>query len=298
MLLVLLLLLPGFAGDFALVVAVDILIMGLFAASLQAMLGPGGMISFGHAAFFGAGAYAAALLVRHAEAPMHLALPAAPLAAGALALIVGWFCIRLSGVYLAMLTLAFAQIAWSVVQQWRGVTGGDDGILGVWPPAWAADRTAFYYMVLACTLLGLLALRHSLFSPFGRSLRAARDSPLRAEAIGIDVQRVRWLGFTLAGTAAGLAGGLYAYAKGSVFPDEMAIPRSVDALLMVLLGGVQSLEGPIIGAAALIGLQEAFSRLEFWRLFLGLSIILLCIVFPHGLAGLLERTRGRPGGTG
>lgn len=289
----LLVVLPLLGGDYALVVATEILLMALFAASLHAIMGPGGMASFGHAAYFGGGAYAAALLVRYADPPFAAILLLAPLGAALLALLFGWFCVRLRGVYFAMLSLAFAQIAWSVAQQWTAVTGGDDGILGVWPAAWASGRVAFYYLVLACCTAGILALRHLLFSPFGYGLRAARDNPLRAEAIGIDVARQQWAAFVVAGFAAGLAGCLYAFSKGSVFPDEVAIPRSVDALMMVLLGGVQSLSGPIVGAAVFTGLQDLLSRLAVWRLLLGLSIIALVLLFPHGIAGSLERRLAR-----
>jgi branched-chain amino acid transport system permease protein len=296
-LLVGLLVLPLVAGDFVLVVATEILLMTLFAASLHAIMGPGGLASFGHAAYFGGGAYAAALLVRHAGLPMEPILVLAPLAAGLLALLYGWFCVRLRGVYFAMLSLAFAQITWSIAQQWTEVTGGDDGILGVWPSAWAADRAAFYWLVLAACSLGVLGLRHVLFSPFGYALRAARDNPRRAEAIGIDVARQQWAAFVLAGVAAGLAGALYAFSKGSVFPDELGIGRSVDALMMVLLGGVQASTGPLFGAAAFTGLQDLLSRLELWRLLLGSSIVALVLLFPQGLAGFLERRLERPSGT-
>ena len=143
--------LPAFADDFTLVLAIEMIIMSLFAASLHFAMGPGGMVSFGHAAYFGGGAYAAALLVKHVNAPMEIALLFAPLMSGVLALIVGWFCVRLSGVYLAMLSMAFAQVAWSIVFQWDAVTGGDDGILGIWPSAWASDRMAYYYFCLLYT---------------------------------------------------------------------------------------------------------------------------------------------------
>lgn len=287
--LIVLLLLPMLGDEFTLVVATEMLLMTVFAASLHAIMGPGGLASFGHAAYFGGGAYAAALLVHHAGLPMEPALLLAPLPAGILALVFGWFCVRLRGVYFAMLSLAFAQITWSVVQQWTTVTGGDDGLINVWPSAWAADRTAYYYLVLALSALALVALRRLLFTPFGYALRAARDNPLRAEAIGIDVMRQQWAAFVVAGVAAGLAGALYVFAKGSVFPDEVGIPRSVDALMMVLLGGVQASIGPIVGGAVYTGLHELLSRLEAWRLLLGLSIVALVIFFPQGLGGFLER---------
>ncbi len=288
---------PLFAGDFALVLSIEVFILALFAASLHFIMGPGGMVSFGHAAYFGLGAYGAALLVHHLSASMEPALIAAPILAGAGALLFGWFCVRLSGVYLAMLTLAFAQIAWSVVYQWYGFTGGDDGILGIWPAAWASERTTFYYLTLALAAGGVLLLRRFLFAPFGYTLRAGRDSPLRADAIGIHVSRHQWLAFALAGVFAGLAGGLYVFSKGSVFPDEMSIPRSIDALVMVLLGGVQTLSGPIVGAAVFTWLQDEISRLQFWRLILGSVIIALVVAFPQGIVGFVrERLPERLGG--
>jgi branched-chain amino acid transport system permease protein len=281
---------PPFLDTHAVTVLTDLAIMVLFAASLHFIMGPGGMASFGHAAYFGLGAYGAALLVKHLSAPMGVGLAMAPFAAGLAGLGFGWFCVRLSGVYSAMLTLAFAQIAWSVAFQWVEVTGGDNGILGVWPADWARDRLAYYYLTLLLCLGATLLLRRAIGAPFGYALRAQRDSPLRAEAIGIDTARIRWLAFAVAAAMAGVAGGLFAYAKGSVFPTFLAIPRSVDALLMVLLGGVQTVSGPILGALAYAGLQDQLVRLtELWRLFLGMVILLLVLFFPGGLAGAVRR---------
>ena len=287
-----LLALPAFADDFTLVLAVEIAIMALFAASLHFAMGPGGMVSFGHAAFFGGGAYAAALLVKYTGSPMEVALLFAPAMAGVLALVFGWFCVRLTGVYLAMLTLAFAQVGWSIVFQWGEVTGGDDGILGVWPSEWASDRLAFYYLsVFACTG-GILALQYVLHSPFGYAMRACRDSVVRSASIGIDVQRQQWFAFAFSGALAGLAGGLFVFSKGSVFPDEMSIPRSFDALIMVLLGGVKTLLGPLAGASTFTWLQDEISRLEYWRLILGTLIIAIVVAFPQGIAGFLRTHLG------
>ena len=289
----LLLLLPLFVEEFTLVLAVEIIIAALFAASLHFIMGPGGMVSFGHAAYFGLGAYGAALLVNYAGAPMEMALVAAPLVAGAGALVFGWFCVRLSGVYLAMLTLAFAQIAWSVVFKWYEVTGGDDGLLGIWPSPWASGKTAFYYLVLIASFIAVYVMRRVVFAPFGYALRAGRDSPLRAGAIGIQVKRYEWMAFLIAGAMAGVAGGLYVFSKGSVFPDEMSIPRSVDGLVMVLLGGVQSLSGPIFGAAAFTWLHDEISRLAYWRSILGGVIIGLVLLFPQGLGGIWRQVETR-----
>jgi branched-chain amino acid transport system permease protein len=286
---------PVVVGDFVTVVLTEIAILALFAASLHFLLWGGGLISFGHAAYFGLGAYGAGLAVFHLSAGMAPALLLAPVAGALGALLFGWFCVRLTGIYMAMLTLAFAQIAWSAAFQWVDVTGGDNGILGVWPSAWAADPVVFYYLAFIVCAAMIWALRHVMFSPFGYTLRATRDSALRAAAIGVDVTRHRWLAFTLAGAAAGVAGGFFAFAKGSVFPDVLFVSTSVDGLVMVLLGGMQSLVGPILGAFVFTELQTELTRLtDLWQLVMGLLIIALVVLLPRGLAGLSTRfSRGR-----
>jgi len=278
---------PLFLGAYGLSVLIEALVAILFAASLHAIMGPGGMPSFGHAAWFGIGAYAAALLAR--ILPMPIALAAAAAAAAAAALLAGLVLVRLSGIALAMLTLALAQIVWAVASQAVTWTGGDNGILGVWPPAWLGPA-GFYWLALALCIGATLLLRRILFAPSGYALRAARDSPGRAEALGLDTTRLRLAAFTLAGAAAGLAGAVFAYAKGSVFPGYASISRSVDALLMVLLGGVQTMAGPIVGALAYTGLYDGLLRAtNYWRLVLGFAIIALVLLFPEGIAGAAQR---------
>jgi branched-chain amino acid transport system permease protein len=291
-LLVLLVLLPlvSRTSPYVLVLSIDVLIAILFATSLHFIMGPGGMHSFGHAAYFGLGAYGAALMVKFAAAATPLALIAAPLAALMGALLFGWFAVRLSGVYLAMLTLAFAQIVWSILFQWEEVTGGSNGILGIWPQAPFDSRPAFYFLTLALVVAGVLLLRRFLFAPFGYAMRAGRDSPLRAEAIGINVKRVHWIGFAIAGTFAGIAGGIFAFAKGTISPDVAWVSRSIDAMVMVLLGGIQTLTGPIVGAAVFTVLQDNVMRqTTFWRGLLGAVILLLVLVFPGGIIGALSK---------
>jgi branched-chain amino acid transport system permease protein len=286
--------LPFVTTGYALVLAVDIFVFALFAASLHFVMGPGGMVSFGHAAYLGLGAYAAGLLLRKAGWPMEAALAAAPLAAAGGAALFGWFCVRLSGVYLAMLTLAVAQIAWSVAYQWDALTGGSNGLIGVWPAAWLQSRSAFYWLALALAVAGIALMRRALFAPFGWALRAGRDSPLRAEAVGIDVRRTQWIAFAAAGGFAGIAGGLYAFSKGSISPDStLAVSRSVDALVMVLLGGVQTLIGPVVGAAAYTWLQDVIARnTDYWRAILGAAILAIVLAFPQGMVGALRARFG------
>jgi branched-chain amino acid transport system permease protein len=286
------------SSPYALVLGTDVLIAVVFAASLHFIMGPGGMHSFGHAAYFGLGAYGAALAVKFLHAPMREALPAAVAVAAVGAVLFGWFAVRLSGIYLAMLTFAFAQIVWSIVFEWQDVTGGSNGVLGIWPEAPFDAPWRFYLLTLAITAAVVAALRTILFSPFGYALRAGRDSPLRAEAIGIDVRRVHWVAFALAGAAAGLAGGLFAFAKGSISPETINVSRSIDAIVMVLLGGLESLTGPIAGAAIFTTLQDTVMRqTEYWRALMGVIILALVLLFPGGIAGALARAAAAWRGT-
>ena len=273
------------AGGYATVLLIDVFIAALFAASLHAIVGPGGLHSFGHAAYFGLGAYGAALLTRAAGLPMGAALLLAPLVAAGGALLYGWFCVRLSGVSLTMLTLAFAQITWAIAFQWDGLTGGSNGLTGVWPPDWA-QGTAFYWLVLAFVAAGLYLLRRLLFAPLGWALRAARDSATRAEAIGINVRGVQWAAFVVAGLLAGLAGALFTFSKGGVAPEVLWVGKSVDGLVMVLLGGMQQLAGPLVGAAAFTWLHDSVARAtDYWRALLGGIMLVLVLLFPQGISG-------------
>lgn len=278
------------SSPYVVVLVIDLLIAALFAASLHFIMGPAGMHSFGHAAYFGLGAYAAALVVRKLGLSMEMALVLAPVVAAIGALIVGWFSVRLSGVYLAMLTLAFAQIVWAGVYQWDDFTGGSNGMTGVWPSAWLSDKTAYYYLTLALVGVSLWALRRMLFSPFGYALRAGRDSFLRADAIGMDVKVMQWVAFVIAGAFAGVAGALFAFSKGSISPEALNVSRSVDGLVMVLLGGIQTLAGPVVGAISYTWLHDVMARsTEYWRALLGAVILILVLLFPQGIAGFFRQ---------
>jgi branched-chain amino acid transport system permease protein len=300
---VLLLAVPALTVDspYTVVLLIDLLVAALFAVSLHFIMGPAGMHSFGHAAYFGLGAYGAALLVRASGVPMELALILAPLVAAIGAFVYGWFAVRLSGVYLAMLTLAFAQITWAITYQWDSFTGGSNGLTGVWPAAWLANKTAYYYLTLVLVAVGILWLRRVLFSPFGYALRAGRDSVLRSDAIGIDVKRMQWAAFVIAGGAAGLAGALYAFSKGSISPETLSVGKSVDGLVMVLLGGVQTLAGPVVGAVTFTWLHDTVARnTDYWRAMLGAIILILVLLFPQGIAGFAKQLfdRRRPDAAG
>lgn len=287
-------LVPAVSGGYTLVLLTEILVFALFAVSLHFIMGPAGLHSFGHAAYFGLGAYGSGVLLLRGGLPMEIALLLGPLAGGLGALLFGWFCVRLSGIYLAMLTLAFAQIAWSVVFQWDAFTGGSNGLVGIWPAPWLSSKAVYYYATLLSCAAGIALLWRMLYAPFGYALRAARDSPLRADAIGLDVRALQWAAFTLAGLFAGVAGALYAFSKGSISPESLSVPRSVDGLVMVLLGGIQTLTGPLWGAALFIWLQDEVARgIDYWRAVLGGVILLLVLAFPQGLTGFVRQRFAR-----
>ena len=291
LLILLLIGLPYFASEspYTIVLVIDLLIATIFSVSLHFIMGPGGMHSFGHAAYFGLGAYIAALLVRYLGISMELVLILAPLLTGIAALIFGWFSVRLSGVYLAMLTLAFAQIAWAVIFQWDSLTGGINGLTGVWPSQLFKDKIAYFYLTLALVTFVILAIWRILFSSFGFALRAGRDSDMRAEAIGIDVKKIQLIAFIIAGICAGLGGVLFAFSKGSISPEVIHIGRSIDGLVMVLLGGINALTGPIVGAVTFTWLHDVIARsTDYWRAALGLIILFLVLLFPRGISGSLN----------
>src|SRR6201991_1504158 len=286
--------LPLVGGNYLLTVGAEIAIFVIFAASLHFLMAVGGLASFGHAAYFGLGAYGVALLAKMAGLPMIVCLLLGPLLGCLSAAVFGFFAVQLSGVYFAMLTLAFAQIVWSIAFQWVTVTGGDNGILGIWPERWAASASHFYWLSLGVAAIAVVALRIIVFSPFGFALRATRDSPLRGEAIGINGKRIQWMAFVIAGTFAGVAGALFAYLKGSVFPDSLGISLSVDALVMVLLGGVETASGAVVGAIVYKALNIwLVSQTDLSKLVLGGFIVLIAVAFPKGIVGMLETIRNR-----
>jgi branched-chain amino acid transport system permease protein len=271
---------------FSLLIGAEILAFVLFAASLHLLWGYGGMVSFGHAAYFGLGAYGVALGLVKAQLAMPVAFLLGPLVAAAAAAVFGLFCVRLTSIYFAMLTLAFAQIAYTVVFQWYGFTGGDNGLLGVWPPPWLAAPDRYYLFALGVAAAGVALLFWVTQSPLGLALRAIRENPRRAEAVGIDVRLHQWVAFVLAGLVAGLAGAVYVFQKGSAFPNYLSVERSIEPLVMILLGGVGSFLGPVLGATVFTLLDTVVTKyLHYWGAVLGVVLTGLVVLFPHGLLG-------------
>jgi branched-chain amino acid transport system permease protein len=281
---------PPLLPTFYVWVLVEILAFSLFAGSLHLLMGTAGMVSFGHAAAFGLGAYGAALLLQLGHVPMPAAFVAAPLLAAAGAAVAGFFCVRLSSIYFAMLTLAFAQIAYAIVHQWYDVTGGDNGLLGIWPASWLASPLRYYYVALVACTGGIAVLSMIGRAPLGLTLRAARDHARRAEAVGVNVRAHQWVAFVIAGLFGGLAGATFVFLKGSVFPNYLHVPMSVEPLVMVLLGGVQSLAGAPLGAAIHKVLDTVLTQYtEYWQIVLGGILIVLVVAFPRGVLGVLGK---------
>jgi branched-chain amino acid transport system permease protein len=294
---------PALGSRYYTFLANDVVIWALFATSLNLLVGYTGLVSFGHAAYFGIGAYTTGILMKKLGVTFLLAFPAAGIVAALLAAVFGFFCVRLTRIYFAMLTLAFAQIVWAICFKWNEVTGGEQGMpeipypsfewverVAAWVPMVGGYRTSeyFYFLSLILVAAALWALRRITGSPFGRMLTTIRENPERAEFIGVNVRRYELAAFVLAGAFAGLAGGLFGIFNRGVFPDFAYWTKSSEVLIMTLLGGMGTFYGPTIGALALIVLnQQITSYTEYWPLILGSILILLLFVFPGGIGGTL-----------
>jgi branched-chain amino acid transport system permease protein len=287
---------PWVLVRYQLSILTDVLIFGLFALSLDLIMGYTGMVSFGHAAYFGLGAYGSALLLLDFGVPVPVALLGGALLAGVVAVPVGWFATRATGIYFAMLTLAFAQLLYTVAYKWRDLTGGSDGIAGVpkttlfWNGPSLATPRAFYLVVAASVVLSLAACRGLVASPFGRALQAIRENERRFVALGRDPRPFKLVSFVIAAVFAGLAGALFAPFRGFASPEVMFWVLSGQGLMMVITGGIGTLIGPIVGAGVFILVQEILSSYtEHWMIFTGAIFVLMVIFLPGGLVGTARR---------
>jgi len=287
----------GKIGEYWIWVSTEIIISALFASSLNLILGFGGMVSFGHAAFFGVGAYTVALLMKKGGIPLIPALMAAPMMAAIMAAVIGWFCVRLIGLYFAILTLAFGQLLYMIVFQWYNFTGGDDGIHGIPKPA-LLTPVNYYLFCLVIFLVCFLLMWMIVNSSFGLTIRTIRENMDRAKFIGINVKRFQWFNFIIAGAFAGLAGGLFTELNRFAQTDFLHWSKSAEPILASLVGGMYSLVGPALGTAVLmflnIFLQQIHQDLiEIWAMILGFILLLVVLFAPDGLVGLYGRIRER-----
>jgi len=307
-LLALFLLVPLLPGKFWTIVSNEILILGLFAMSFNLLYGYMGQISFGHAAFFGLGAYATAMVFTRfktvggeiATSDFLLSLLAGPPVAAIGALIVGFFCVRLTGIYFAMLSLAFGELLFYIVFSWYSFTKGDDGIQGLLPPPFFQDPVNYYYLTLAIVAVALLAMWRITESPFGYIMRTLRDNQRRAAFLGINVRLHMLANFVIAGAFAGLAGALWGPFSRSVNPGLLGWQESGVAVFMTLIGGAGAFVGPIVGSVIYTFLQAVVTMFTtYWPLTIGTIILLIVLFAPGGVLGLVEKRikarRGEPG---
>jgi len=292
--------LPWIGSRYDTFLGTQIAIYSLFALSLNLLLGTTGLVSFGHAAYFGIGSYACGILMKIVAVPFWLAFPAAGLITALFAAGFGFFCVRLTKIYFAMLTLAFSQIVWAVCFKWNDLTGGDQGLPDVPFPdlGWVAalpgfDRMRiaeqFYVLALVLVALSVAALRRLTGSPFGRVLTTIRENPERAAFIGVNVRLYELAAFTIAGGFAGLSGALFGIFNRGVFADFVFWSKSADVMIMTILGGMHHFWGPAVGALVLTLLnQQITAYTEFWPFVLGTILIVLLFVFPGGILGALD----------
>ena len=291
---------PWLGSRYNVFLAEQIIIDALFAVSLNLLLGTTGLVSFGHVAYFGVGAYVCGILMKTYGVPFALAFPAAGLGTAAFALVSGFFCVRLIKLYFAMLTLAFSQIVWAICYKWNDVTGGDQGLPEIpyphldWMSAvpGLADLSIgdrFYLLSLVLIAVSLAVLHRIVRSPFGRVLTAIRDNPERAAFIGVNVRAYQLAAFVVAGAFAGLAGALYGIFSRGVFADYVFWSKSAEVMIMTILGGMGYFWGPPVGAAALVWLnQEITDYTEYWSFVLGAILLLLLFAFPGGIVGGID----------
>ncbi|KAA0889917.1 branched-chain amino acid ABC transporter permease [Pusillimonas sp. ANT_WB101] len=286
---------PWVAPYFYIFIATEILILGLFAASFNLVFGYTGMLSFGHAAFFGVGAYATAMLLQSLQWPLLACLAVSVGAGGLLALVIGFLSVRLDQVYFAMLTLAFGMMVFAVVHQWRSVTNGSDGIAGFAVTSFGLGLNltlgdpAVYYLVVLCIVVLASALLYLICrSSFGLILRAIRQNPERVAFCGLNVRSYRLAAFTVAGAFAGLAGGLMAPFLRIASPELVHWSMSAEPVLMTILGGSGYFLGPFFGAGMFVLLETWITSMTHaWMLVLGIVLALMVMFFRRGVLGTM-----------
>jgi branched-chain amino acid transport system permease protein len=277
----------------------EIIYFSLFAVSFNLLFAYAGLLSFGHAAYFGLGAYVTAITLKNfAGMPFFVAILLGALAAAIGGAVIGFFCVRRKGAYFALLTLAFNQFLWAIAWKWREVTGGDDGIGGVVPKKPVdlgfltidfTNVTSKYYLTLVVVLICFVLGWYLIQTPFGNAIKAIKNNEERASFLGYNVNRSKLLFFTLSACFAGIAGSLFALFQDFVAPSAISMSMSTEVLFMVFLGGTGSFFGPVLGAAIFVYFTDLISSLtERWEFILGLLFIVLVLYFPQGFSGLIH----------
>lgn len=275
-------------GRVALDFVIRLAAFGLFATSLNILVGYGGMVSFGHAMFFGGGAYAFGLLMQKGGASIPVALLGAIVFCALLGLVIGAICVRLKEIYFSFLTLAFQMLIHSIIITWTSLTGGDQGLMGGIPRVWGsinlADTQTLYWFSCIIGVLCLFLMRYILQSPFGYTLRMVRDNADRAKFLGIDVWRVRLYAFILASCFAGIGGVIMALFVSGAYPEFSYWTMSGEAVFMIMMGGLHTFIGPVIGAGLLLVFNDVITRTtEYHGLALGVIVLLFALGFKRGI---------------
>ena len=273
---------------------IEIYIMAIAASAANLMAGYSGMVSFGVAGFYGIGSYITAILITRAGIPFEIAFLAGPLGAAILSIPIGWFCVRRTAIYFAMLSLAFSQLIYVIIFTWYSFTGGDDGIVGVQMPAYLNSTFSYYYFSLIILIVCLCAMWRLVNSPFGKTLQALRDNPDRAGFIGINVRRYQYSVYIVSSFFLAVAGSLQCGFNQNVFADYAHWAKTFEITIVYLLGGIHNFIGPTIGSIIFIIANKIITRhTEYWPITLGIVIILITIFMPNGVAGfVLSRLSG------
>ncbi len=289
-----LLLPPFFAPRFYVYLMSLVLLYGLFATSLNVVLGYGGIYQFGHAIFFGAGAYGSALVITKAGLSPWLGFIAGPIVSALLSLIVGLICIRLSKLYFGMLQISLSFLLWVIICRWQDFTGGDNGIIGIPVPDIISSPNNAYYFTLLATAASLFVAHRIIRSPFGSLLQGTRDNPVRCEMIGVNVRAHQFAALIVSGFFAGVAGVLFVVVNNAVFPDMLFWTLGMEAMIMCLLGGMHTFMGPMLGAGLIVVLRTLItSYTVYWGLCLGIVLMAVIFFLPDGVLGHFNKPGGR-----
>ncbi|TGE38433.1 branched-chain amino acid ABC transporter permease [Desulfosporosinus fructosivorans] len=289
-----LLMVPNILTQYYVYLLATVFTTALLASSLNLILGYGGLLHLHHGVFFGVGAYTVAIVMTKTSWPFAAAVLLAPLFAALIALVIGWFCVRLRGLYFGMLTLALGQLVWAIVYRWNALTNGDNGIHAIPVPEFLTSINSVYYTTLLVLIASLVMLYVISKSPFGLTLLATRDNPVRSESVGINVKRHRLIAFVIAGFFAGIAGVLFVLVERSVAPSLLFWNKSAEILIMCLMGGLTVFMGPTLGAGILVLLSMVVGLYtEYWLLVLGLLLLILVLFLPQGILGVLMEIHGK-----
>ena len=280
---------PLFFSEFYLTILCEALVMSMLALSFNLLFGYTGQLSFGQAAFYGLGGYAVAMLVTKVHFNFWLSILAGILVAGIIGLIVGYFCVRLRGIYFAVLTLAFGQLIFFIIFKWHDFTGGDDGIQGIFPPEFLKSPTAYYYFILLVFIASTYVLWRIIRSPFGQTLKSMRENSERTEFLGINIARYQLIAFVIAAAFAGLAGAIWVPFYRSVAPSYLNWIKSGEPVMAAILGGPSLFYGPILGMFIMTFFHSwVLGFTIYWPVVMGALILLIIFFLPGGILGFAE----------